>query len=268
MTAEDRITAYLFANKSKIEFSTLDLVVEEVKLRLFYGMSPISDDEIRKIVSRWALINAVGLLTKPTSAGTAPAKSGTPPPASDSELIDTVKKAISTLNAGVTIGKKGGNINIGVTGLTANLQKGADSSSLGVSWGGTLKAEAVSGPFHFAASLSKESWSITLSFPQDTYLPDLSTLRKGFAEGERAIWKMAEATRTFNKISDAPKVGALIKPHVAALQEAVEAARGIAEANKQGGPSFGFTLGSLQPGPGEPGRLSGIEGSIVFTYVF
>jgi len=172
MTAEDRITAYLFANKSKIEFSTLDLVVEEVKLRLFYGMSPISDDEIRKIVSRWALINAVGLLTKPTSAGTAPAKPGTPPPASDSELIDTVKKAISTLNAGVTIGKKGGNINIGVTGLTANLQKGADSSSLGVSWGGTLKAEAVSGPFHFAASLSKESWSITLSFPQDTYLPD------------------------------------------------------------------------------------------------
>jgi hypothetical protein len=28
---------------------------------------------------------------------------------------------------------------------------------------------------------------------------------------------MAEATRTFNNISDAPKVGALIKPHVAAL---------------------------------------------------
>jgi hypothetical protein len=129
MTTEDRITAYLFANKSKIEFSTLDLVVEDVKLHLFYGMSPISDDEIRKIVSRWAMINAVGLLTKPTSAGTAPAKTGTPPPASDSELIDTVKKAISTINDGVTIGRKGGNINIGVTGLTANLRKGDDSSS-------------------------------------------------------------------------------------------------------------------------------------------
>jgi hypothetical protein len=52
------------------------------------------------------------------------------------------------------------------------------------------------------------------------------------------------------------------------FQEAVEAASGIAEANKKGGPSFGFKLGSPQPGPGEQGVPGGIEGSIVFTYVF
>lgn len=232
-------------------------------------MSPIPDDEIRTIVSQWAMVNAVGLLINPSSAGTAaPAKPGTPSTTSDSELIDAVKKAISTINNGVTVGKKGANINIGVTGLTANLMKGGDSSSVGISWTGTLKAEAASGPFHFEANLSRDSWEIMLSFPQDSYIPDMSMLRKGFSEGERAIWKMAEATRSFNNISDAGKVGALIKPHVGAMQEAVEAASGIAQASKKGGPSFGCKFGSPQPGLGEQGMPSGVEGSIVFTYVF
>jgi len=269
MTPEDRITTYLFANKSRIEFSTLDLVVKDVKLYVFYGMSPISDDDVRKIVSRWATINAIGLLIKPPAAGTpASTKPGSPSTPSDSEMIDTVKKAISTINDGVTIGKKGANINIGVTGLTTNLKKGDQSTLLGISWGGTLKLEAASGPFHFAANLSKDSWAITLSYPQDTYIPDVSMLREGFSRGERAIWEMAEATQSFNNISDVSKVGALIKPHAAALQGAVEAASGIARANKKGGPSFGFALGSPQPGTGEQGMPSGVQGSLVFTYVF
>jgi len=51
MKPEDQITAYLFANRSKFEHTTLDAAVSTIKLWVFYGMSPISDDEIRKIVS-------------------------------------------------------------------------------------------------------------------------------------------------------------------------------------------------------------------------
>ena len=164
--------------------------------------------------------------------------------------------------------KKGANVNIGVTGLTANLKKGDNAASFGLSWTGTLKLDAESGPFHFSGKLSKDKWEITLSFPQDTYIPDLSSLGRVFKDGENAIGKMAEATRSFNNINDANKIGALIKPHAAALQDAVEAASGIAKASKKGGSSFGFKLTSPEPGPGEQGIPSGIQGSIVFTYVF
>ena len=79
---------------------------------------------------------------------------------------------------------------------------------------------------------------------------------------------MADATRSFSNISDAGKIGALIKPHAAAVQDAVDAASGIAKASKQGGASFGFKVGSPEPGPGEEGIPRGVQGSVVFTYVF
>src|SRR5205807_1281972 len=128
--------------------------------------------------------------------------------------------------------------------------------------------DAESGPFHFSGNLSKDKWEITLSFPQDTYIPDLSSVGKVFREGEKAVGKMADATRSFNNISDAGKVGALIKPNVAAVQDAVEAVSGIAKAPKKGGASFGFKLGSPEPGPGQQGMPGGVQVSAVFTYVF
>jgi hypothetical protein len=265
---EDRIIAYLFARKGSVQYSTMDLVVSDVKLSVFYGMGPIADDQIRQVIAKWATVHAVGLLIGQPSAGSAAPAGGAPRSNSESELVDSVKKAIAAVNDGVTLGKKGANVNIGVTGLTANLKKGDSAASFGLSWTGTLKLDAESGPFHFSGKLSKDKWEITLSFPQDTYIPDLSSLGKVFKEGENAMGKMAEATRSFNNINDANKVGALIKPHAAALQDAVEAASGIANASKKGGSSFGFKLTSPEPGPGEQGIPRGVQGSVVFTYVF
>ncbi len=268
MKPEDRIIAYLSGHRGSIQSSTIDQVVKDVKLSVFYGMSPIPDDQIRKIVVQWATINAVGLLITQPAPGAPASSSGDLPTNSDSDFIDSVKKAVSTINDGVTIGKKGANINIGVTGLTGNLNKGDSSVSLGVSLTGTLKLDAASGPFHFSGTLAKDKWEITLSFPQDTYIPDLSSLGKVFSEGEKAVGNMAIAAKSFNNIGDASKVGALIKPSSAALQNAVEAVSGIAKANKGGGASFGFKLGSPDAMPGEQGMPGGVQGSVVFTYVF
>jgi hypothetical protein len=152
---EARITQYLFAKKAKIQFSTIDLVVKDVKLSVFYGMSPIPDDAIREIVAHWAVVNAAGLLLRQPAGGSPPTPPpGTPSTAPDSALLDEVKKAVSTVVDGVTIGKKGANVNIAVSGLTANLKKGETSATLGVSWGGTLKLDAASGAFHFSGSLA------------------------------------------------------------------------------------------------------------------
>ena len=271
MKPEDRINAYLYAHQAGLQYSNspVDSIVKDVKLSVFYGTTPISDDFIRQVVVQWAAFNAPGLLIKPSTIGPpAPPAPGTPSTNSDSDLIDAVKKAVSTVSDGVTIGRKGANVNIGVTGATANLKKGDNSAALGISWGGALKLDAQSGPFHFSGNLSKDKWEITLSIPQDTYIPNLSTLGTVFTEGERAIGKMVDATRSFTNIGDAAKVGALIKPHLGAVQDAVDAVSGIADAPKKGGASFGFKLGSPDPGPGEQGMPRGLQGSVVFTWVF
>lgn len=265
MKPEEQIRAYLSANRTKFEFSTVDAAVAQVKLWVFYGMSPLSDDEIRKVVTKWASIWAIGMLSQPSPSAPPPP----PPPAkstplSSSDLVDGVKKVIKTVNDGVTIGPKGNNLNIGVTGLTVNLNSGA--ASVGVSWTGKLKLQADSGPFHFEGTLSKDQWEMTLSFPQDTYIPNMSNLPKVFSEGENALRKMASAIGTFNNVNDISKVAALIKPHVDAASEALDAVSGIKNAKK--GPSFGFKLGSPPAMPGQQGIPPGVQGSVVFTWVF
>jgi hypothetical protein len=269
MKPEDQITAYLFAHKATIQNSTVADVVKQVKLSVFYGFSTIPDDAIRKVVVQWATFNAVGMLLDPSSVGApAAAGSGRPSRPTDSALIGAVTRAITTVSNGVTVGRKGANVNVGVTGLTANLKSGAASGSLGVSWTGTLKLQAESGPFHFEGTLSSDKWEITLSFPQDSYIPDLTTLGTVFTKGEKAVIKIAEATSTFQNLNDVRNLAALIKPHVDAAQDAVDALTGIAKAPQKGGPSFGFKIGSPEPGPGQQGMPGGFQATGVFTWVF
>jgi hypothetical protein len=281
MNPEASIKAYLDANKGSLRFARIDEIVQQVKLFVFYGASPISDDEVRKIIARWAIFNPVWLLPEPPlGKPSVPPAPGPPSPTPDSDFIDAVKKAITTVSNGVTVRKGAGSVTIGISGLTANLRQcrgpsGEDgdekcdsSASLEISWSGTLGLRANSGPFHFSSDLSKDKWEMTLSFPQDAPVYDLSTLGKVFSDGERAVRNIAAATASFNNLNDARKIGALIKPDVAAVEDAVKAARGIAEANKKGGMSFGFKLGSPEPGPGEQGIPKGVQGTAVFTYWF
>jgi len=269
MTPQESITAYLHKNKGRFEYSTLDIVLADVKRSLSYTIGSLSDDEIRKVVVQWASIYAAGLLLRNPSTNGGGIPSGTvPPPRSntESDFIAAAKKAVKTIGAGVTIGKENANINIAITGTTANLKRDDKELSLGMSWGGTLNLEASSGPIHFSASLSKDSWEMVVSFPQDTYIPDLSTLGKVFTEGEVAIGRMAAAARTVDNIDDIRNVGSLVKPELDKVQKAVDAAKGAAKA--KGGVSFGFKVGSPDALPGQQGIPPGVQGTIVFSYVF
>src|ERR1043165_1338889 len=267
MTPQERITAYLHTNKSRFEYSTMDLVISDVKTSLFYGMSPLSDDEIRNVIVKWATVHAIGLLMRDPAGGGRPGRpAGSPPSNSESDLVAAVKKAIATIGAGVTIGKENANINISVTGPTANLKRNDKEISLGISWGGALELDASSGPIHFSGSLSKDSWEMVVSFPQDTYIPDLSALGRVFTEGEVAFGRMADAARHVKSIDEIRSVGALVKPELDKVQKAVDAAKGIAKA--KGGVSFGFKVGSPDPLPGQQGIPPGVQGTIVFSYVF
>jgi hypothetical protein len=270
MDPKQRIEAYLNKNQLQIQLTgTVDSVIADVKLFVFFNSPPLTDDEIRKIVMAWSIVGAPLLPTKtsvrgnPAAPGTS-SNSGSANPLSDFKAAAT--KAITTIGAGVTVGPKDNNINIGITGATANLKRNDNAASLGISWGGTLKMDANYGPFHMSASLAKDSWEIVLSFPDDTYVPDLSSLGKVISEGEGAVRKMAEATRGFKSISDAGAVGAVVKAESDKVTKAMEAVTGIAK--HKGGASFGFKAGSPDAQPGQQGIPPGYQVGVFFTYTF
>lgn len=269
MNPEARIKAYLEMNRSKLQFaSDVSEVVADIKLYVFHDTNAISDDEIRKVVVQWASFNAVWLLHKFGPGAPLPPPDPKAPAPSSSDLINSVKRVIRTINDGVTFGPDQNNLVLGVTGLTANLKSGGKSLSAGISWSGVLKVEAESGPLHFEGKLSQDQWELTLTFPRDSAVPDLSSVATVFSRGETAVGNLAVASAHLKDLSDSAKISALVKPNIDAVQDAVEAATGIAAVPKGGGVSFGFKVGSPQPGPGEQGMPGGIEGSAVFTYVF
>ena len=255
MTPEERIKAYLDQNRSSLQNATdLNAVVSQVKLSVFFGLSTLSDDQIRKIVSYWAMFNAVGLLTKIRITS--------------SDFVDSVKRVISTAGAGVTLGKEGANLKLKVTGLTANLKTADGSASLGVSWAGSVKLEAVSGPFHFSGEIASDKWEIALTFPGEDSIPNLDTLPTVFKEGEGAVRNIARAAAGMKDLKQIRNIGAQVKPDIAKVQAAVDAVSGVASAPKKGGWSFGFKVGSPDPIPGGQRMPPGVQGSAVVTWVF
>ena len=269
MNPEDRIKAYLNQNRSSLQYATdLNAVIGQVKTFVFYGMSTLPDDQIRKIVVQWATFNAVGLLTSVgTAPSPAPANPGDPPPSS-SDFVDAVKKVITTAGAGVTIGTKDKNFNLKVTGPTANLKSGDSGVSLGVSWGGTVKLQAESGPFHFDGEVGSDSWKIELTFPQDGAVPNLDTLPTIFKEGENSVRNIVRAAGQFNNIDDVRKISSQMKPDIAKVQDAVDAVSGIASMPKKGGWTFGFKIGSPDPLAGQQGMPAGYQATVGVTWVF
>ncbi|GJD48639.1 hypothetical protein OPKNFCMD_1362 [Methylobacterium crusticola] len=269
MDWEARIQAYLNANKGSLRFATIDQIVEQVKLYVLGNRAVMSDADVRKAVARWAIFNPVWLLPEPP--GGAPSTAPAPRPLGRDQasgLVDDVKKVVGRVADGVTLVQGSGSLNLKVTGATAKLQTAAGAAALTIGWTGTLGLKAESGPFHFSGELSKDKWELAVTFPDDDAVPNLSTLPKVFAEGEKAVRTIAAATATFSDISDAKRIGALVKPHVAALEEAVGAVSGIPTPQKKSGKSFGFKLGSPDPLPGEQGVPRGVQGSLTFTYWF
>ena len=273
MNPEDRIRAYLSGNQSKLQYLSLDQIVKQVKLNVFFGMSPIQDDAILAIIKRWAMFNLPTLLLSPgtaNGAGSSPPSPGGPQsaPSSTSDMLDAVKKAVSTVADGVTLGSDKQNVVIKVTGATANLKRGNNEVSLGISWGGTLEMNAHSGPFYFNGTLAKDKWEISLTFPRDSSIPDMSKLGDVFRAGEKSVRNLADAASKISSVDDAKKISALVKPDISAVQEAADALSSIADHPSGGGISFGFKLGSPDPMPGETGMPKGYQGTIVFTYTF
>ncbi len=258
--ARQNITNYLDKNALRLVIMSSSSIYLEVRA-VVPGARLLADYEVSGMISVWQYRNGLKSVPgAPTPANPAPISKDDP------KLVKAVKDAISTVVEGIDIKPGVGTINIAVTGLTAELKKGDKSISVGRSWGGTLSLNARAGNFYLAGELSEEKWSVTLSFPDDTYIPDLSKVGEVFSKAEAGMRGILKATKDFD-LNALSKVQEAAKPHLTPVKEAMETVKGIAKSTGKG-VSIGFTFGSPDPMPGQTGRQPGIQGQIVVTIRF
>jgi hypothetical protein len=250
------VRAYLEQYKKRFQVMTVDFIVSDIR---HFGpdTTQLLDSELRAAVSIWLAINAA-----PYTLPVAPT-----PPILDTKIVQAVKKAVTTLIDGVDIKTSDGKINIGVTGVTAELLKGDVRMATSMSWGGTLGVDTSKGDFHFHGELASDHWKVVFSYPEDTMVPDLSKLGKVFGEGEAAMRGIARATSSFKSLPDVGRVKDAISPYIQPVSDAVDAVKGIAKTPAKR-VSFGFSVGSPTPMPGQTTISPGIQGTATLTVTF
>jgi hypothetical protein len=253
--AKRSVVAYLNQQKARLGIMTVDYIVYDVR-RFGPNVSILSDADLRITVALWRSINGpIGALPAP------PAR--TP---EENKMVAAVKKAFSVAFDGVDLHYRLGKVNLSVTGPTAEFQKVDARLAVGVSWTGTLGLEAQAGNFHLTGELSKEKWGLTLSYPDDNIIPDLSKVSQVFADGEKAVREALVATSSFNSLDDVARIKAAVEPHFKPAKDALDAAKGIAKATRRA--NVGVTLGSPDPLPGQKDMPKGIQGQVTVTIRF
>ena len=254
MNPRAQINDYLEKNKNWLSGMSVDFIVMNVHIFVPQAFAQLQSSEVRSLVAFWRSTHGPDFSSQ---LGVGPPSTNLPA-SPDGKLLDAVQKAITTVTDGVDIKHGNGKVNIGVGGLTAELTKGDAKLSAGVSWAGTLSVEAEKGDFHFSGDLSSSRWQIQLSFPEDTAVPDLTTLGKVFSQGEKAMGNIIGATASFKTLNDITGIKTAIAPNVQPVKDAVEAVQGIAKVPLRK-VDFGISFGS--PDPRGPNRHAGRGGS-------
>jgi hypothetical protein len=257
--AVQRVQAYLFKNKSRLQVMSVDMILWEIRVHVA-GLNVVPEDELRAHVAVWRSVN--GPLFDPNMAPPPPG-----PSIADNEAIQAIRKVMTIVIDGVEVKRGAGRLNLSVKGVTGELKSGGTKVSANIGWTGTLGLEAKSGDFHLNAELSKDSWSITLSYPDDTMVPDMTRVGKVFDKGAEALGAVAKATADFANLQDAARVKEIVSPHMEGAKQSLEALKGIAKP-KPGRVNVGVQIGSPPPMPGQQGIPPGIQGVITLTVVF
>ena len=151
---------------------------------------------------------------------------------------------------------------------SSELKKGDTTVTATRSWGGALKVEVKKGDLHINGVLSTDEWSVSVSYPEDTFAPTADNLGKLVSEAEKAMRGSLKALGNFDNLLDRKKVQDAIAPAIKPLSDAAEAVQNTAKVPRKGGVSIGGRIGSPPPMPGETGRPSGVQVVIVLTITF
>ena len=223
----------------------------------------LAEAEIQSIAREWASHHHVSIPT--ASAGSArPTFS-----LADSQAVSNVRTAVQgafkLAVEGIDIVEgQHGRINVSVSGVTAELRQGGERAgeqgqsgavvSGVLNWGGSVGVATAWQGWHFSGTLSSERWSLNLSFPGDSAVPDLTQLTRVFQEGEKAMRGMAVSVANAGDIHAAQDA---IRSQLPPVREAVEAVSSLAQAQRL---SLGISVSGPMAPADESRRAAGHEG--------
>ncbi|HEX5716548.1 MAG TPA: hypothetical protein VF179_10340, partial [Thermoanaerobaculia bacterium] len=183
----------------------------------------------------------------------------------DSKLVKGLGKAFSVAFDGIGFDQSHGFAKVSVKGPTVGLRKGDFSASGRISFTGTYTVEAKYGDLHFSGSLSADRWEMSLSYPGDTPVPDMSTLGGVFNQGWGSLQAVAEEAATFEGPADVSRITDKAKPHVQPILDAVTAAGGIFEAQRK---RLNVGISASGPGPIPAPGISPASSSLQLTLTY
>jgi hypothetical protein len=226
------------------------------------------DPTRRQVGVEWGPFGLVGGAASPLLAD--PSARGAPGVAGAAATVSRWEYVKAFFGDGIVIGKDV--VTLSIKGITPTLyEKGPVKATLTAGWTATATFKLAIHRWHLSTSLSPTgSWEVRLSFPRETWVPDATRLKAimdrgteaALAIGKTAIdpafYQLLERAQKLESIDDFKAIGDRIAPYVGPIRYTIEAAQGMAEAEKGGGPSFGLSAGS---GTGPGGRTQTPEES-------
>jgi hypothetical protein len=242
----------------------------------------ISTNELMQIISGWGRSShiPIQLPQQPTGAqGVSPSS------------LSSAASAGMSLRGTTRIGEQEGSVTVSMSGLTLGLmnqtgtegsqvsvtpggvgvqgQGGGTTAGFNVGWTGALNFNVDHGSYHFNASVSHESWQLSLTIGS-TSMPDLAGISEVFRNGEQAL---RNAVRGVASARGASAIQTAVSDNLSAIKSAISTASAIQSVTagqfrarlQIGGPTGAQTPGSSSSSSSQPG---GFTASIVLEFVF
>lgn len=268
--SERPMRAWLDRNRSRVQ----GLSVRAAAYEMIRGLPAAAEQGqayCEGIVRGWAAERGIQLPQQ--SIVPHPADQSIPPPPpspslSNSAIARTLSSLLNIAVEGVAIERPHGYARINASGYTVGLRRGGLEAAGNIAWSGDLGLQARAGNVHFQASIGKESWKISLTFPNENMPADVSRLSAIFGEAQSV---MRDLLTEFGPVPDPsriPDIVERVRPHTRQLREAVDAMTSI------GGTQRGVNVGIQAEGPGlgatagAPNVPAGTSIQAVLTVVF
>jgi len=268
--SERPLRAWLDQNRDRVQGLSLRAAAYELR-RGLPAAAEQGQAYCEAIVRSWAAER--GLRLGPLSIVPHPADQAMPspppgPPLSDNAIARAVSSILNIAIGGVGVVRPHGYARVSASGSTVGLRRGGLEAAGTVSWSGDLGLQAQAGNVHFQASIGRESWTMSLTFPNENMPADTSRLSAVFGEAEAV---MRDVLTEFGPVPDPARIPDLaerVRPHTRQLRAAVDAMSSIAQTR----PGVSFGIQAEGPGlgatPGAPNVPAGTSIQAVVTIVF
>ena len=148
-------------------------------------------------------------------------------------------------DAQVTLGGPDGTMSVGTDGASVRMRpSGRVDVRMGFTWEGEMSFQTRVDRFNFRSTLSRDRWSVRLTFPTTDMPEDVSRLGEVFTEAEAGLREIIRQARTVDDPAELPGILEGLSDQLNAIKRAVSAASSV----RQRSPGIQFGIQASGPG--------------------